>query len=921
MNSVAMKKDELPQEKNLLLIDGYGFVFRAYHAMAKTRMTRADGTPTGAVFAFTNMLVKMLSDHPTDYIAVVFDAGKNTFRNELYSEYKANRPPAPDDLIPQFPILREAVQALNIAIIEKEGFEADDLIATYAKIAREHGNKVLIVSSDKDLMQLVGDGVQMYDPLKSKFIGVAEVVEKFGVKPDKVIDILSLMGDSSDNIPGVPGIGPKTAAELINQFGSLDEVMVRLDEIKQDKRRQSLKDNSDKAFLSRDLVRLCETAPVEYSFDDLLVKHVDKDKLLNFLNQQNFKSLIGRIGKLIGDGHSDLLETVHVAKPASTNNNFILIEDIKKLSQYIEIQKEISAISFSVELDKKGKLFGISMSLKANEACYVALNSESSPKQTNLFGDAETKEDEKGLTLNSFIFALKSILQDSSILKIGHDLKELVKSARASGVEISPLEDIMLMSYSLDAGLHSHELDKLILRHYSEGVDNLFSEDDISTLPPEKAKHFSCTKAIAISHIYQLLNQRLFTEKQVTSYERMEKPLLGVLADMELRGIKISPTRLKELSDYFSVKIQELEKEIFAEATCEFNIGSPKQLGEVLFDKMGIQGGKKSKKTGAYSTDVQVLQDLADSGHSICSKILEWRHFSKIKSTYTDTLPLQIKSDGRIHTTFAMAATNTGRLSSHNPNIQNIPIRSEEGNKIREAFIAEKGCKLLSADYSQIELRLLAHIADIDTLKHAFKNNLDIHAATASQMFGVDIVNVSSELRRRAKTINFGIIYGISAFGLAQRLGIERKEASEYITQYFKQYPGIEAYMTKTVEFARQHGYVNTIWGRKCYITGINDRNQGIRQFSERAAINAPLQGSAADIIKKAMIVLDKKIRENGLKARLLLQVHDELVVEAPENEVEKVASLMKQAMENVINLSVPITVDVGVGDNWREIH
>jgi DNA polymerase-1 len=917
MQTAVMTK---PDAHKLILIDGYGFVFRAYHALAKQNLRRSDGTPVGAVYAFTNMLIKVIADHKTDYIAVVFDAGKNTFRNELYAEYKANRAACPEDLIPQFPLVREAATALNLAIVEKEGYEADDLIATYTKLGRERGMDVVIISSDKDLMQLISDGVQMYDPLKSRVIGNAEVFEKFGVTPDKVLDVLALMGDSSDNIPGVAGIGPKTAAELVNQFGNLDGVLANTAQIKQEKRRATLESSRENALLSRELVRLCCDVPPPLSIEDFIVKKTHNGTLAKFLQEQGFKSLFAKIQKLADE--EDLLSSAGATKSTNAipiNRNQQLTSDIKNLPQWIELLGEVESISLYIEQDIKSKK-PIGLALSANgKSCYVPFTLSTAPVQTNLFGDVSSPaQNESGIS--DALKSISKILTDKSILKIGHSIKELIKYTKAIDLDIAPIDDVMIMSYSVEAGLHKHDLENMIIRFHPEHGDYIPSEN-IATLKPEQAMPIVCNKAEKILAIYQEFKARLLTEKAVTIYEKIEKPLINVLAEMENVGIRIDPTKLRGLSETFTIETTRLEAEIYALASCEFNIGSPKQLGEVLFDKLGLDSGKKSKKTGAYSTDVKVLQNLADEGHVIAEKILEWRHLSKMMSTYTDSLPKQIATDGRVHTTFEMASTNTGRLSSRDPNLQNIPVRSESGNKIRESFIADKGCKLISADYSQIELRLLAHAAKIEALQEAFRKNLDIHAATAAQMFGVSLDNVDSELRRKAKMINFGIIYGISAFGLASRLGIGREEAAAYIKKYFEQYPGIENYMRKTVEFCRQHNYVETIWGRKCYIAGINDKNGAIRQFSERAAINAPLQGSAADIIKKAMIVFADKIKSENLKARMLLQVHDELIIEAPENEAEKVAAMLKKIMEGAVSLSIPITVDVGIGDNWREIH
>jgi len=925
-------------QPHILLIDGYGFVFRAYHSLPP--LTRKDGTPVGAVLGFTNMLMKMISGNKADYIAVVFDAGRKTFRSDIYPAYKANRPPAPDDLIPQFALVREAATALNMHIIEMDGYEADDIIATYARLAREKGCKLTIVSSDKDLMQLVGDdGVQMYDPMKNKMIGIPEVKEKFGVTPDKVLDVLSLMGDSSDNIPGVPGIGPKTAAELVLQYGNLDEILKRAGEIKQNKRRETIIENTDKALLSRKLAALCYTVPLESGsdFSPLEVRPIDYNQFYQFLLAQGFKSLIAKIeGKLSGiqKNHPELNEGSVFKKEDSSllskdekiqiARNTHFINDINNLKEYIGKYKEIRTLAIYFDISEN--LIGIAININNSDSAYIQISQEKKAQQANLFGESQNQESRKlesknseSLILDSNILgSLKPLLTDKSILKIGHDLKETYKLLLQNKIQMQPFDDIMLMSYVIGAGAHSHDLKSLISLHLTIDI-NISDEKELAKMDEKQRGESLCARAFAITDLHGILKERIFKEQCLTLYETLEKPMLTSLAEMELLGICLDTARLKEQSRVFAEKIAGLEQQIYKIAGLEFNIGSPKQMGEVLFGKMGLEGGKKSK-TGAHSTDVRVLTELAEQGNEIASLILDWRHFSKLKSTYTDSLPNQIHADGRVHTHFLLAATNTGRLSSTAPNLQNIPVRSEEGNRIREAFVAAKGCKLISADYSQIELRLLASIAKIDTLKEAFKNGMDIHAVTASQMFGVPVDSVSSELRRRAKTINFGIIYGISAFGLAQRLNIGRAEAGDYIKKYFLQYPGIEAYMKNTVDFARTHGYVETVFGRKCYIKGIADKNAGIRQFSERAAINAPLQGSAADIIKKAMVRLHARLKDEGFKAKILLQVHDELILEAPEGEVERVLKIVKHEMESAVSLDIPLTAEAGVGDNWCEV-
>lgn len=916
MTALAMPQQDPQTPRKLLLVDGYGFVFRAYHSMPP--LTSPDGTPVGAVFGFTNMLFKLISAHEADYIALILDAGSKTFRNEIYTGYKANRPPAPEDLIPQFPLIRTAAEALKIATVELAGYEADDLIATYTRLARERGDHVRIVSSDKDLMQLIGEGVEMYDPMKSRVIGPDQVQEKFGVSPDKVLDVLSLMGDASDNIPGVPGIGPKTAAELIATFGDLDSILARAGEIKQNKRRETLIENADAARMSRRLISLCDTVPVPLPIDDMAPQEIHDGEFLAFAKKYGFKSIVSKLerqGATATASDNTQSPTIVRSAPPSHPTRYTLIENIESLKQWLNKQGEVPSLSIYMERDKTGSIIGMALCSGKSRACYLELPGNIQAQQTNLFGEVE-QTGHTGITISDALETLQPILRNPSIVKISDNVKLLLKAA---GATISPVDDVSMMSYLLGAGLHGHSLPEMAEKHLGLDADSF--KIKLTGLEKDVLRDYGCRNADIISQLHTRLKQRLFNDKMLTLYERVEKPLIAILADMELAGIKVDITKLRELSEDFAKRIDILEGEIFTLAGRDFNVGSPKQLGEVLFEEMGLQNGKKSKKSGAYSTGAEILEELHAQGHEIAGKVLQWRQLSKLKSTYTDALAQQTAKDGRIHTHFAMQATSTGRLSSHDPNLQNIPIRTEEGNKIREAFIAEDGCKLIAADYSQIELRLLADMANINTLREAFKNGHDIHAATASQMFGVPLDRVDSELRRKAKMINFGIIYGISAFGLAHRLGISRSEAGDYIKQYFIQYPGIEAYMKRTIEFAREHGYVVTQWGRKCCLRDINSKNPGLRNFSERAAINAPLQGSAADIIKKAMVQLPSRLRKAGLNAKILLQVHDELVLEAPETQAEQTARIVKEVMENTVRLSIPLTVDVGVGDNWKQIH
>ena len=886
------------KQKRLYLIDAYGFVFRAYHVLPP--LTSPDGIPVGAVLGFVNMLLKQMRDRADkseeNHMLVVFDSGEKTFRNEIYSEYKANRPPAPDDLIPQFPIMREVAAALGLPSVGTEGYEADDLIAAYSKLAEEKGYNVTIISSDKDLMQLVGGNIEMYDAMKNKKIGVDEVHAKFGVMPDKVLDILSLMGDSSDNIPGVPGIGPKTAAELINMFGSTDGIIENIDNIKQNKRRETLRDNVDNIHLSKKLASLDFNAPVESDLDKFLLKDLDQEKLFAFLNKYGFKSLITRMG-----GKPEVRESGIRNQESKKEISYKTLKEKEAIEKWLTDAEVGGKLAIYPAYDNN-KISGIALAKAIGEACFINIGKDKSGEQGAFdFGDSSDSNKQ-----NDLLEAIKPYLAKDYIIKIGHDIKSLLKHE-----ETTPIDDISVMSYILDGTRNKHDIHTLAELHIGVSLPkDITDEKDL------------CKTADIIFQLHQIFRKRLFDEKMLTVYETIEKPLIEVLSHMEKAGVKINVEVLKKLSSEFSVHIEDMEKEIHKIADSEFNIGSPKQMGEILFDKMGIEGGKKSKKTGAYSTGADVLEKLSAEGHDIASKILEWREFSKLKSTYTDALVKHINPEtGRIHTTFNMVTASTGRLSSVDPNLQNIPIRSEEGRKIRSAFIVDKENVMLSADYSQIELRLLAHYADIEPLKIAFHEGKDIHAATASQVFNVPLEEVDSDLRRSAKTINFGIIYGQSAFGLANQLGISRTEAASYIDKYFAQYPGIKQYMEVTKEYAREHGFVKTLYGRKCFLNGIKAGNPSLRAFAERAAINAPLQGTAADIIKKAMIKIYQLLNDKHLKSQMILQVHDELLFEAPADELNQVKSLVKKEMENVISLSVPVIVDVKYGGDWNEAH
>lgn len=868
-------------QKQLFLIDGYGFVFRAYHVLPPLTRPK-DGTPVGAVYGFSNMLLRLLerlkthiANHET-YLAVILDAGQKNFRHELDTRYKANRPPAPDDLIPQFPLIREVAEAFNVCAVDKGGYEADDIIATYAKQAAAQGMKVTIVSSDKDLMQLVDDKIEMYDPVKDKRIGIAEVREKFGVMPPQVQDVLALMGDSSDNVPGVPGIGPKTAAELITQYGSLEKLYENLEQIKQAKRKETLTNARADAFLSKQLVGLCEAVPEIPPLPALEYQALDQQRLVTFLDAQGFSSLVKRLHKEWGiTAQPQEGPAVTHEAPKQKPKAALTVSEVTSADEMV------AWIKASKPAETKAALYvspnAVAVAVSDYQAAVMPL-SASTPAIRDLLDFAAPAAAGPEVAIKTIGEALKDYLV------VGYQQKELLKI-----VPQLEVQDVELMLYALSGS----------------GKHNPFG--DVAG-EGERA-----------AHLYELhgqLKQQLFEKALNNIYYRVDQPVQHVLGAMEAKGIKIDVPFLKDLSNKFGTRMAELEKEVHTLGKGEFNLGSPKQLGEVLFDRLGLPGGKKSKKTGAYGTDADVLEELVAGGHEIASKVLEWRGLAKLKSTYTDTLPLSVNAKtGRVHTTFNLASTSTGRLSSEAPNLQNIPIRTQEGRQIRRAFIAENDNVLISADYSQIELRLLAHVADITPLKAAFKNGIDIHTQTASQVFGIPTAEVTGDMRRSAKAINFGIIYGQSAFGLAAGLGISRDEASNYIKAYFQQFPGIQRYMEETKEFARQHGYVETLLGRKCYTPLINDKNGGLRQMGERAAINAPLQGAAADVIKRAMIRLPQALEGTG--ASLLLQVHDELVIEAPAATAEKIAATVKKTMESALMLSVPLDVEVSIGKNW----
>ena len=962
-NAAKTKSSEAKQPgkgDHIFLVDGSGYIFRAYHALPP--LTRkSDGLPVGAVSGFCNMLYKLLQDTKDEFepthLAVIFDHSGKSFRNELYADYKAHRPPAPEDLVPQFALIRDAVRAFDVPCIEMEGFEADDLIATYACQAAANGARVTIVSSDKDLMQLVNGNIDMLDTMKLKAIGPAEVEEKFGVGPDKVVDVQSLAGDSVDNVPGVPGIGIKTAALLINEYGDLDTLLERAEEIKQKKRRENLIEFADQARISRDLVRLKQDVPVTVGLEEMDIKTPDPVKLIGFLKDMEFTTLTKRVASELGveadevpaagDHPADAPVIVEAKGPAERGgapgavspgieapidpDAYETVTEVEVLKAWLEEAKDQGFMALDTETDSldamAARLVGVSIATRPGKACYIPLQ-HGAGEGLDFDGNGAPEQ----ISLDDALGLLKPVLEDPAVLKIGQNLKYDLQVLKRHGINVAPIDDTMLMSYALDAGLHGHgmdELSKLHLGHepipFKEIAGSGKSQITFDQVPIPKATRYAAEDADVTLRLYMLLKPRLVAEKKTTVYETLERPLVSVLVDMEHEGVKIDRQVLSRLSGEFSQKMGAYEEEIYELAGEEFNIGSPKQLGEILYDKKGLSGGRKTK-TGAWSTDAAALEELAAQGHELPQRILDWRGLSKLKSTYTDALPEYINKDtGRVHTSYSMASTTTGRLASSEPNLQNIPVRTEDGRRIRTAFIAEKGMKLISADYSQIELRLVAHIAGVKELKDAFADGLDIHAMTASEIFNVPIKGMEPSVRRRAKAINFGIIYGISAFGLANQLGISRSEAGDYIDLYFKRFPGIRDYMESTKESAHKDGFVETIFGRKIHLPEINSKNGARRSFMERAAINAPIQGSAADIIRRAMIHMAGALSRADLKARMLLQVHDELIFEAPEKETEKtcklVCDVMSKAAEPAVALSVPLDVEANAANNWDEAH
>jgi DNA polymerase-1 len=1005
------------QGDHVFLVDGSSYIFRAYHALPPLNR-KSDGLQVNAVLGFCNMLWKLLRDMPPDnrptHLAIIFDKSEITFRNKLYPDYKAHRPPAPDDLIPQFPLIREAVRAFDLPCLEQGGFEADDLIATYAREAGERGATTTIVSSDKDLMQLVTDKVTMFDTMKDRRIGIAEVIEKFGVPPEKVVEVQALAGDSTDNVPGVPGIGIKTAAQLIVEYGDLETLLARAGEIKQPKRREALLGNAEKARISRQLVLLDDKVKLDTPLEELAVHEPDARKLIAFLKAMEFSTLTRRVSEYAQIDPSDveadasnksgaggksagsssplplagggLFDVAHggtptpppdqvggrlspasgrggaaPSKPGDRQDKagslkgdpislaaaraeaarktpidrakYHTVRSLEELNAWIARVHAAGHVAIDAKANSidpmQAEMCGIALALGPNDACYIPLSHKQSGDGSGLFAAGLAPDQ---INAADAIAALRPMLESDGILKIGFNIKFNAVMLAQHGVVICNQDDAQLMSYALDAGRNSHALDALTERWLGHAIishgeltgsgKGKLTFDQVAI---DRATAYSAEDADVILRLWHVLKPRLIAERMTAVYETLERPLISVLARMERRGISIDRQVLSRLSGEFAQTAARVEAEIQEIAGEPINVGSPKQLGDIIFGKMGLPGGAKTK-TGAWSTSAQILDELAEQGHEFPKKILEWRQVSKLKSTYTDALPTYVHPQThRVHTTYALAATTTGRLSSNEPNLQNIPVRTEDGRKIRRAFIASPGHKLVSADYSQIELRLLAEIADIAVLKQAFRDGLDIHAMTASEMFGVPIKDMPAEVRRRAKAINFGIIYGISAFGLANQLGIAREEASAYIKKYFERFPGIRAYMDATRDFCRAHGYVETLFGRKCHYPDIKASNASVRSFNERAAINARLQGTAADIIRRAMVRMEEALVQKKLSAQMLLQVHDELIFEVPDGEVAATLPVVQHTMQDApfpaVLLSLPLQVDARAANNWDEAH
>ena len=923
--------NKIQKTDHFYLIDGSGYIFRAYYALPP--LTRkSDGLPTGAVSGFCSMLFKLLEDSKSDqnlqrptHFAVIFDSARKTFRNDIYVDYKANRSEAPDDLAPQFEYIRKSVLAFNLPSVELPNYEADDLIATYVDKILEKGAKVTIVSSDKDLMQLYKKDVRIFDPMKNKFVSEEDIIKKFGVDANKVIDVQSLAGDSSDNVPGVPGIGVKTAAELINKYGTLEKLLKFAHEIKQNKRRETLIENKEKALISKKLVTLKHDSPIIKELSEFKLKEIDKDKLYKFLREMEFNRLLSSAISTYGEPElsNSTVEIKNLEKQKPINNkNYYLITDADQIDEWIKEAEEVGEVAVDTETSSldphQADLIGISLCSKIGKACYIPIGHKS----------------KISINKNDVIKKLKPLLEDPSVKKIGQNIKFDFIVLFRCGIIISPMEDTMLMSYVLDAGKNRHNMDTLSEIHlghktisFKEIVGTGKKQINFSEVEIDKAKDYAAEDADVTFRLYKKFIKNLKLEKMINIYEIFEKPLIKILAFMEMEGIEIDSKFLKSLSLKFEKKIKNLEKEIFKISKKDFNIASPKQLGEIIYNDLKIAGLKKTKK-GSFATSASVLEDLAFKGHKFPKLVLDWRQISKLKNTYSETLPEHVNpKTKRVHTSFLLAATTTGRLASSDPNLQNIPIKSEDGKDIRKAFTAKKGHLLISADYNQIEMRILADLADVKELKKAFQNNEDIHSLTASQIFNVDIKKIDQDQRRKAKAINFGIIYGISQYGLAKQINVSNYEAEEFLKAYFSKFPEIKIYMDNTIKFCRKSGYVNNIFGRRSYFNGINDKNFNVRNFQERAAINAPIQGSASEIMRLAMIRLDKKLNEHkNIKSKMLLQIHDELIFEVPKNDQNTTIKIIKNEMNSVVkseyhSFSIPLTVDVNIGDNWGILH
>ena len=907
----------------LVLVDGSGFIFRAFHALPP--MTRPDGTPVNAVFGFCNMITRLMKEHTGTHLAVIFDAGSQTFRNRMYGQYKAHRPEPPEDLIPQFALIREATRAFGLPSIELDDWEADDLIAAYAKAAKAAGGEAIIVSSDKDLMQLLGPAVSMLDPMKNTPIGLAEVEAKFGVTPDKVIEVQALIGDSVDNVPGVPGIGPKGAAQLINEYGTLEAVLEAAPAMKPSKRRDMLIEHAESARISKQLVILRDDAPLPEPIEDLVLRRWDDAVLTAFLDKQNFNSIRNRLALVQSGGLAPPISVEALAQENPSSDNpyagYAAVTSLEALQSMIARVRTAGRFALTVQTDRldsfNSNLIGISLCTAPGDAVYIPL------------AHNPGLEDAKPLPPEDLLAALRPLFADSAVLKILHDAKFAVEVLGRAGIEsLAPLDDTMLISYAQDAGRHVHDRDDLATLHlghtpqaYEQVTGTGRNRLNFADVPLARATAYAAEAADVTLRLWLALRPQLRANKALASYELTDRRLISVLVAMEKEGVLVDRVDLQAMSKDFEFRMAEMEIEIHRLAGQKFNIGSPKQLGEILFETLKLPGGKKSK-LGAWGTDSGVLEGLAEQGADIAQRVLDWRQLSKLKSTYADALVEKIDpATGRVHTSFAMAATTTGRISSNDPNLQNIPIRTQEGARIRKTFIAAPGHRLVSADYSQIELRLLAHVANIPALKESFSKGEDIHARTASEVFGIPIAEMDGATRRRAKAINFGIIYGISAFGLARQLNIPGGEAKTYIDAYFQRYPEIREYMENTKEQARTEGYVLTPFGRRCWIPRIKDKMHGLRSYAERQAINAPLQGGAADVIKRAMVKLPAALRAANLSARLILQVHDELLFEAKEDEAEATAAIAQAVMQNAASLSVPLQVETGIGQNWGSAH